>query len=347
MRAFHAMLLALCFACAGTASGAQASGGYAERPEVRDFVRQLVERHGFLERDLLHVFSQVKRSEGVLKAIQPQPPRARSWEEYRAIFVNERRIAAGLEFWEANRAVLERAERTYGVPQEFAAAIIGVETFYGRNTGRWRVVDALATLAFDYAPRAPFFRGELENLLLLARDTGMDLFSVHGSYAGAIGIPQFMPGSVRRYAVDFDGDGAIDLRLNTADAIGSVVNFLKQHGWRTGEPVSFPARLKGNAYLPYADGSVTPRHTLAELAQAGVYPQGDTRGLDEAKAALIELATPQQPSEYRIGLHNFWVITRYNRSAFYAAAVTDLARALRDARGPAAAVPQEGLSPGR
>jgi membrane-bound lytic murein transglycosylase B len=324
--------MALLIACAAQGASARVSGSYAERQEVRDFVRELVERHGFLERDLLDVFGKVKRVDGVLQAIQPQPERARSWEEYRAMFVNERRIAAGLEFWEANRAALERARRAYGVPEEVAAAIIGVETFYGRNTGKWRVVEALATLAFDYGPRAAYFRGELENLLLLARDSGADVFSLRGSYAGAIGIPQFMPGSVRRFAVDFDGDGAVDLRRNPSDAIGSVANFLKQHGWQAGEPVMFGALVSGDAVRTYADGSVTPRHALGELIGAGVVPLGETQGLEETKAVLVELATPERPSEYRIGLQNFWVITRYNRSAFYASAVADLAQALRAAR---------------
>jgi membrane-bound lytic murein transglycosylase B len=325
-------LLALWFACAAVSTGARASSSYAERPEVREFVRQLTERHGFIEPELLQLFSRIKPSEGVLQAIRPQPAGARSWEDYRAIFVNERRTAAGLEFWEAHRETLERAQRTFGVPQEIAVAIIGVETFYGRNTGRWRVVEALATLAFDYGPRAKYFRGELENFLLLARDTELDVFSVRGSFAGAIGIPQFMPGSVRRYAVDFDGDGRVDLRGNAVDAIGSVGNFLKEHGWQTGEPVLFAARVEGEGYRRYADGSVTPRHTLGELIRAGVEPAGDTRALQQARAVLIELSTPQRPSEYRIGLHNFWVITRYNRSAFYATAVVDLAERLRAAR---------------
>jgi membrane-bound lytic murein transglycosylase B len=306
-----------------------AQAGYASRPEVRSFVRSLVEQHGFVESELLWLFSRVRRAEPVLQAIQPQPPKARSWEEYRAMFVNEKRIAAGTEFWAANRRALERAQSEFGVPAEYIAAIIGVETFYGRNSGRWRVVDALTTLAFDYPPRAEFFRDELMNYLLMVRDAGTDVFSVRGSYAGAIGIPQFMPGSVRRYAVDFSGDGRIDLQRNASDAIGSVANFLKQHGWQPGAEVLFSARVSGEEYRRYADGSVEAKHPIADLARAGVEPQGLPAGLGSARAALIELGTPERPSEYRIGLQNFYVLTRYNRSAFYASAVTDLARELR------------------
>ena len=213
-------------------------------------------------------------------------------------------------------------------------AIIGVETFYGRHTGRWRVVDALTTLAFDYPPRARFFRGELEHYLLLARDSGVNVFSIRGSYAGAIGMPQFMPGSTRRYAVDFDGDGAIDLRRNAADAIGSVANFLKQHGWRRGGEVLLEASVSGEAYKPYADGGLRPRATLAELAQAGVRVVGLPSEREAERGVLVELESPGQPGEFRVGLHNFYVLTRYNRSAFYAAVVADLAQALRERRRP-------------
>jgi membrane-bound lytic murein transglycosylase B len=312
---------------------ALAQGDYAQRPDVRAFVHDLVEQHGFVEGELVRLFSRVRRADPVLQSIQPPPPKARSWEEYRAMFVNDKRIAAGREFWAAHRGALERAEREYGVPAEYIAAIIGIETFYGRNMGKWRVVDALTTLAFDYPPRAEFFRDELANYLLLVRDLGVDVFSLRGSYAGAIGIPQFMPGSVRRYAVDFNGDGAIDLQRTPADAIGSVANFLKGHGWQAGAPVLFPALANGEAFRPYADGTVDAKHVIADLARAGVEPQGLPAELMSARAALIELTTPEKPSELRIGLKNFWVLTRYNRSAFYASAVHDLAKALKQNRG--------------
>ncbi len=314
--------------CAWPAAAQEAS--YAERAEVQQFIREVVERHGFMEQELLLLFSRVRRTEPVLESIKP-PPKPRAWEEYRSIFVNPRRIAAGVAFWSTQRRALERAERRYGVPPQYVVAIIGIETFYGRNPGRWRVVDALATLAFDYPPRAPFFRDELAHYLLLTRESGADVFSMRGSYAGAIGIPQFMPSSVRRYAVDFDGDGAVDLRRSAPDAIGSVANFLKQHGWQAGGEVLVEARVSGEAWRAAADGSVDPKHALAELRAAGVQLARAPRD-EEARAALIELATPERPSEFRVAFRNFWVITRYNRSAFYASAVHDLALELRKAQ---------------
>ena len=318
----------LCILLLLVAAPAHADGSYAKRPEVRAFVRDVAARHGFAERELLQVFARIKRTEPVLESIKPPPPKARSWEEYRAIFVNEQRVAAGRAYWSTHRAALERAQREYGVPAEYMLAIIGVETYYGRNMGRWRVVEALSTLAFDYPPRADFFRSELENYLLLARERKLDLFAVRGSYAGAIGIPQFMPSSTRRYAVDFDGDGAVDLQGNATDAIGSVANFLKEHGWQPGGEVMFEARPEGTEWRPYADGGVEPRFPLADLKRAGV-SFADAGQEGGTLAALVELETPDKPSAYRVGLRNFYVLTRYNRSAFYASAVAELAQALK------------------
>lgn len=316
--------------CGAHAAGEAPSTPYGTRLEVRAFIGEMAERHGFVEKELNFLFARAKRMPAVLKAIEPQPPGERSWEAYRATFVTERHIGRGLEFWRAQAAALGRATRDYGVPEEVIVAILGVETFYGRHTGKWRVVDALSTLAFDYPPRAEFFRKELENYLVLAREANLDVFSVQGSYAGAIGIPQFMPSSYLRYAVDFDGNGRTDLRASPADAIGSVGNFLKQHGWSAGAPVLAPASVQGEAWRALANGEVDPRHTLAELKAAGVAAQSDAPA--EAKAALIELGTPQRATDWRLGFHNFWVLTRYNRSAFYASAVYDLAQELRSRR---------------
>jgi membrane-bound lytic murein transglycosylase B len=321
MKGLRIALAALAFA----ACPARAAT-YAEREEVQEFIRGLAARHGFSEQDLRYVFSRVRRADPVLEAIKPPPPKARSWEEYRGNFVNEKRIAAGTEFWKKHRRILERAETTYGVPAQYIVAIIGVETFYGRNSGRWRVVEALTTLAFDYGPRSTYFRSELEQYLLLAREQGKDAFSMRGSYAGAIGIPQFMPSSTRRYGVDFDGNGAVDLRRSAADAIGSVGNFLKEHGWQPGGEVLLDARVGGEAWRALADGTVDPKHAQSDLRAAGVEFDGMPEGV---RAVLVELETPDKASDYRIGLHNFWVLTRYNRSAFYASAVHDLAQALK------------------
>jgi membrane-bound lytic murein transglycosylase B len=304
---------------------------YATRPEVHAFVRDLVERHGFVERELVFLFKRARRDAAVLRAIAAAAdPRARSWRDYRARFVNRARIGDGLEFRRREAAALERAAREHGVPEEILVAIIGVESLYGRQMGAYRVVDALATLAFDHPARAEFFRSELEQYLLYARDAQIDVFSVRGSYAGAIGIPQFMPGSVRRYAVDFDGDGRIELRASASDAIGSVANFLAKHGWRRGEAIALPAHVNGSAHRAMLEAGIEPRFRLQDLKQYGV--EARTGLALETAVALIELDTPGAAPEYRLGLRNFWVLTRYNRSSFYAAAVIDLAGALRAER---------------
>ena len=311
-------LLLACLLAA--AAGAAAGEPYGERAEVRAFIGQLVERHGFVESELTQLFSRVRRADPVIEAMERPAEATRSWPDYRAIFLGEKRIAEGVQFWQKHRRTLERAERAYGVPPQIVVAIIGVETFYGRNTGAWRVVDALATLAFDYPPRAGFFRNELENYLIFARDRGVDVFAMRGSYAGAMGMPQFMPSSARRYGVDFDKDGHVDLRRST-DSIGSVANFLKQHGWQRGGQVCLRAQAEGEARR-FASGSLRPETKLAELVAAGVVLEPAPAD-PEASAALIDL-----DGELRAGLQNFYVITRYNRSALYAAAVCDLAEAL-------------------
>jgi membrane-bound lytic murein transglycosylase B len=304
---------------------------YGKRDDVHGFIREMVERHGFVERELKFLFSRARREPAILAAIAP-PKTApmRSWQTYRGRFVNDARVAEGLEFWRRNAAALSRAAQEHGVPEEIIVAIIGVETVYGRQMGSWRVIDALSTLAFDYPPRAEFFRGELEQYLLFARDAGIDVFSVRGSYAGAIGIPQFMPGSYRRFAVDFDGDGAIDLRASPSDAIGSVANFLLQHGWRRGERVELPAHVAGDGYRALVDAGVEPKTPLADLKRYGVETRTDLAL--NTSVALIELESPGAPTEYRLGLQNFFVLTRYNRSVLYASAVFDLAQEIKSRR---------------
>ena len=306
-----------------------AQASYAERPEVEAFVRELVQRHGLGESELKRVFERAQRLEPVLEAIARPAERIRTWDEYRALMITERRIAQGVEFWNKNSRTLERAQRKYGVPPQYVVAIIGVETFYGRNTGNWRVVDALTTLAFDYPPRARFFRSELESYLLMVREAGLDAFSVRGSYAGAIGIPQFMPSSARRYAVDFDGNGTVDLQKSRADAIGSVANFLNVHGWQRDADVAVTARVSGESWRAFADGRFEPKHSLTELRGAGI--EFDSPQPAGASATVVELANADRPSELRVALRNFYVITRYNRSALYAAAVADLAVELKKA----------------
>jgi len=311
-------------------TAAAASPGFGERPEVQAFIADMVGRHGFVRKELDTLFRRARLDSDVLRLMTAVAPEARSWQGYRANFVNERRIAAGVRFWAGNAAALARAEARYGVPAEVIVGIIGVETEFGRNTGTFRVMDALATLAFDYPRRAEFFRAQLEEFLLFAREGDVNVLGVKGSYAGAIGIPQFMPGSYRRFAVDFDGDGRRDLLASTADAIGSVGNFLMEHGWKRDAPVAFAATVQGDAFRAFADHGVTPRHAASVLRGAGVVFADEVP--DDAQCVLVELPSPDAPSEYRVGLHNFFVLTRYNRSSFYASAVVDLAAAVRAAR---------------
>ena len=317
--------------------------GYEKRTEVLRFMDELVERHGFVREELQVLFRKVNFQPAVIKSITPpRDPGVKSWRSYRAIFVNDQRINAGLRFLEQHEATLARASSEFGVPREIIVAIIGVETVYGRNLGSYRVVDALTTLDFDYAPRSAFFRSELEHYLLFARDAGMDVFALRGSYAGAFGLPQFMPSSYRRFAVDYDGDAQANLVRSPADAIGSVGNFLKAHGWRRDAPIAFAARLEGPVDKAIVHGGVKPDRALSALEAAGVRVAAPSGSLaPDTLCVLVELETPGQPSEFRAGLENFFVITRYNRSSFYAAAVMDLAEAIRMAipEGPTATTP--------
>ncbi len=322
-------LLALALG-ASMSVAARAAAGYAERGDVRAFISQMVDTHGFARKELQQLFSRARFKPDIIAAITPpSAPRARSWQAYRALFLTPERVEAGVEFREQQRAALARAAELYGVPEEIIVAIIGVETVYGRNTGSYRVIDALTTLAFDYPPRAKFFRGELENYLLYARDAGIDILALKGSYAGAIGIPQFMPGSYLRYAVDLDGDGKPDLSNSFADAIGSVANYLKQHGWETGRPVAYPAQVQGQGHRELVDAGIKPAYRYGELASLGVSAAGVADA--DALCALIELATPDKASEYLVAFNNFYVLTRYNRSSMYATAVLELAQAVKAA----------------
>jgi membrane-bound lytic murein transglycosylase B len=317
------------------AGAAIAKIDFSKREDVRAFMADLIARHGFVESELTYMFARVRHSPTVIELITPPVhPRARSWEAYRGRFIEPIRIAGGVDLWNRHAADLQRAEAQYGVPAEIIVAIIGVETVYGRNSGNWRVVDALTTLAFEYPKRADFFRAELENFLLFVREHDIDVFSVRGSYAGAIGIPQFMPSSWRKWAVDFDGDGRIDLRGSFADSIGSVASFLKGHGWVAGAPIAFPASIEGEAYRELAARDILPSVPIADLVRYGVASASLARaGLPAGtQAALIDLVTPDKPSQYWVGLTNFYVITRYNRSSFYAMSVLELAESIRAQR---------------
>lgn len=307
-----------------------APGSFASDPAVIEFARDLEQRHGFSADELLQQFAQIRPNERVLQLIRPPvSPLQRSWERYRPRFLTERRINGGVRFWQENRSSLARASALYGVPPEIIVAIIGVETEYGGNTGGFRVLEALATLAFHYPRRAEFFRTELEQFLLLARENGFDPVDMRGSFAGAMGIPQFMPGSQRRYAVDFDGDRKIDLSGSVDDAIGSVGRFLEQHGWEAGQPIAVRARTRGEPDRSLIEAGIQPTLLVADLAQHGITADASPR----ATVTLVDLVSPGRPAEYWLGHNNFYVITRYNRSSFYAMSVFQLAEAIR-ARTP-------------
>jgi membrane-bound lytic murein transglycosylase B len=273
---------------------------------------------------------------GVINAIMPpKDPSIRSWQTYRGRFIEPRRIAAGRYFRQQHGAALARAQAQYGVPAEIILAIIGVETIYGRNTGRFSTFGALTTLAFDYPPRADLFRRELEALLLLARDEQRDPLFYTGSFAGALGLPQFLPSSQRRWGTDFDGDGRIDLTSSPVDAIGSVANFLKEHGWETDGPIAVAVAVDSDPAALIGEG-IRPQRLPADM------PGVQAANAPARPAALIDLVTPDAPTEYWLGYNNFYVLTRYNRSSFYAMAVFQLAQALQAA--PDAAQARAGSS---
>ncbi len=303
------------------------TASFADSPAAIAFARDLEQRQGFDASALLAQFATAHPNAQVLKLIKPPTsPQQRSWERYRQRFLTNRRIDAGVRFWQQHRATLAKASALYGVPEEIIVSIIGVETEYGQNTGNFRVLEALATLAFDYPPRAEFFRTELEQFLLMSRENGLDAAAVRGSFAGAIGIPQFMPGSQRRYGVDFDGDQRIDLSNSVEDAIGSVAHFLAQHGWQAGSQVAVPALIADAPAPELLEAGIRPRLNAGDLARQGIR----ANIADGASVALIDLVTPGKATEYWLGLENFYVITRYNRSSFYAMAVFQLAEAVRD-----------------
>jgi len=295
----------------------------AELPGIPQFIDEMVDEHRFSRDELRKVFAHAQHLPAVIEAIS-RPATIKPWLEYRAAFVNSKRIQLGLEFWNKYLQTLRRAEKKYGVPQDIIVAVIGVETIYGQNAGKFLVLDALTTLAFDYPRRADFFRSELEHYLLLARDQQFDLLAIRGSYAGALGIPQFMPSSYRNYAVDFNSNRTIDLLRENVDAIGSVANYLRSYGWIRGEPVAVHAQAGGE--LP-ASAAVAPR-TLAEWAAAGIVP-----GVNFApeKAARLVDFTVEEGKEYWLAFNNFEVITRYNNSDFYAMSVFQLAEELKAA----------------
>ena len=331
MRAvFLFQILAICWLYAPVSNAS-----YLGRDDVETYIDQLVEDHEFSRAALEQIFAEARHSERIIDLISRPAERRLVWHEYREILVDEPRIRQGLLFWDENLAILEKASDRYGVPIEIIVAIIGVETRYGRITGGFSVVNALATLGFDYPPRAKFFRGELTQLLLLAREEGKDPMSLKGSYAGAMGYGQFIPSSYRNYAIDFDEDGVRDIWTNKTDAIGSVANYFARHGWSGSMPTVLPATVATPTpeLLDLANASLKPTRALGEWQALGVVLE-QTEGVHPESwwpATLLRLEQAEG-ADFWLGFEDFYVVTRYNHSRLYAMAVLQLSQAIRERR---------------
>ena len=332
VRALGQVLLLVSLAAMSATTGAldTPASGLAGRPDVQTFIAELAASDGFDAAVLRRLFAQVRTQPKVIAAMSRPLQAPPKWFEYSPQFLSQARVDAGNAFWRENEPALARAQAEFGVPAEVIVAIIGVETFYGRNTGSYRVIDALSTLAFDYPRRAEYFRGELKQFLLLAREQGVSPLVPKGSFAGAMGLPQFMPGSVRSYAVNFGGDGRIDLAGDVVDAIGSVANYLARHGWQPGQPVMQPLRFDPeakDAVTRLFDGGMTERRSIAAWLRDGVVGFVIPGDIAADTVGLVLLELPAEPS-YWMAFNNWYVLTRYNRSRLYASAVWQLAQAL-------------------
>ncbi len=292
-----------------------------------EFIAQMAKRHDFDLDSLTKVLKQTIVSQTILNAISRPAEKKLTWHKYRKIFIQEKRIRQGVAFMQNNQTKLTEAEKKFGVPAEIITAIIGVETFYGRIAGSYRVVDALNTLAFHYPKRADFFRSEFEHFLLLAREQGFDPLSLKGSYAGAMGMPQFISSSYRHYAIDFDGDETIDIWNNPSDAIGSVANYFVEHGWQKGKPVTAKVEVEGNNFKQALDGGLEPDINKTDLERLGIKSTSTYEKNEKLKLFEFEL---ENENEYWLAHKNFYVITRYNHSSLYAMAVYRLAMEIKD-----------------
>lgn len=300
-----------------------------QRAIVSEFIDEMVDKQAMDAGQLKALFKEVNKRQDILDLIARPAERVLVWHEYKAIFITQKRIKGGEKFMVKYADALKRAEQEYGIPAEVITAIIGVETFYGGNKGRHRVIDALATLSFDYPPRAKFFRGQLVEFLNLTKKEGLNPLLPMGSYAGAMGYPQFIPTSYRDFAVDYDGDGFADIWTNPVDAIGSVANYFVAHGWQKNQPVVEKVKaLKSDKQLPELRLNRFNRITLAEAKAAGITPENQKLAAD---LKVIPMAFALEEKEFHLlGMQNFYVITRYNHSRMYALAVHELAEALRN-----------------
>lgn len=301
---------------------------FIQRPEVQEFIEEITAQHPVDKQLVTDAFSQITSSQEVIERMTKQYE-ALPWHKYRAMLVTQKKIEGGVEFWRQYSTVLNKAEKTYGVPAQVIVAIIGIESTYGKTTGKYPVMQALATLAFDYPPRAPFFRNELKEFLLLITEQRLDPLTLMGSYAGAMGIPQFIASSYRKFAVDFDESGQIDLHNSMPQVIGSVANYFKEHGWQTDNQVITKAITKGHKHkeLPVSPrNNPVPEIPLATLHAHDVKPAVQLND-PTTNVAWLEFETTNG-KEYWLGLNNFYVITRYNNSSNYAHAVHELGSAI-------------------
>lgn len=304
---------------------AQQQGPYVERAAAKAMMKRLAAQ-GLDIDDVRSTLAQAKRQDSILEAMSRPAEKRLTWGQYRKIFIQPKRIQRGVAFWQENREALEQASRQFQVPPEIIVAIIGVETHYGRITGNYRVLDALATLGFDYPKRSPFFLKELEQYFLLTNEEGIDPTSLKGSYAGAMGYGQFMPSSFRAYAVDFDRDGHRNIWTDRTDAIGSVANYFTSHGWIPGGEVISNVVLEKTPDEQWVNAGLKPKVTLAEWARRGVNTHD---GLNPQQKATLMKLTAEDGDHYWLGLHNFYVITRYNHSPLYAMAVYELSQDIK------------------
>ncbi len=306
-----------------------ADAALSQRPEVQQFMNDMVVHHHFDKRQLTDLLNQAVFQPKIIESME-RPYEKKSWDVYRDLFLTPQRVQAGLEFWQANQTALAQAEKQFHVPANVIVSIIGVETLYGKNQGNYRVLDALTTLAFDYPKRAEFFTKELREYLLLCREHGVSATQYMGSYAGAMGKPQFMPSSYRFYAVNFTGHGRVDLMNEDRDVISSVANYFHQHGWTMNAAVAQPAVVRGARYSHLETNAKFPNYTVSHLRKTGVRPNSWVANRPE-KAGVIELSTPEG-AEYWVAYPNFYVITRYNTSPQYALVVYLLAQQLHQQR---------------
>lgn len=297
----------------------------------QEFINNMVDKHNFERSTVEAALAKAVKNDKILTSIA-KPWEAKPWHQYYPIFLTEKRLKKGVEFWKKHQKTLERAEQETGVPAQIIVAIIGVETFYGAYKGNYSVLDALVTLGFHYPPRSKFFRSELEQFFILAKEEKFDLTEIKGSYAGAMGWGQFISSSYRHYAVDFDDDGTRDLLNNPVDAIGSVANYFKKHGWKNGQDIAFRANVKGNDYLPLLKKSLKYEHQWQQLQNANISID-DIQLEPDTSVKLLEFKQPES-KEYWIGLKNFYVITRYNHSPLYAMAVFQFSEQLNQEMQP-------------